>query len=376
MADKPSSPLPALSTAARESILLAPYAMHSDQSAGRRYPEPVHPYRAPYQRDRDRILHSAAFRRLSHKTQVFTGDFGDYHRSRLTHTLETASIARTLGRALRLNEDFIEAAALMHDIGHPPFGHSGEDVLNECLRDEGGFSHNRQALRIVEELERRYPDFPGLNLSLELLQGQQRRVEKSRARERPLLESQVVDAADSIAYDTHDADDALQLGLLTIDELLEIPLWCAAAERVLARYQDLNGGELRRAILHELIDWQVGGLLTQAQLNLQERAIHTPADVYAAPVLIAPDAEMAEKKLELEKFLHARVYRHPRVLEMRDRSTAMLRELFARFVAQPSLLPHGFQARIERAGLRRTVGDYLAGMTDRYLQSEYGRLVR
>ena len=372
----PQTPQPSESdlTAAREAALLAPYAMHSAASAGRKYPEPSHPYRGPFQRDRDRILHSAAFRRLSHKTQVFTGDFGDYHRSRLTHTLETATIARTLGRALRLNEDLIEASALMHDIGHPPFGHSGEDVLNECLRDEGGFSHNRQALRIVEELERRYPDFPGLNLSRELLEGQQRRVEKSAARERPLLEAQVVDAADSIAYDTHDADDALQLGLLTIDELLEIPLWCEAADRVLGRYQNLTGGELRRAILHELIDWQVGGLLSRAEERLAQGDIRTTADVRRSAPLITPEREMAEKKSELEKFLHVRVYRHPRVLQMRTESTGMLRAMFERFVAEPHLLPAGFQARIAKDGLTRTVGDYLAGMTDRYLQREYQRL--
>ena len=362
-------------TAAREAALLAPYAMHSAASAGRRYSEPPHPYRGPFQRDRDRILHSAAFRRLSHKTQVFTGEFGDYHRSRLTHTLETATIARTLGRALRLNEDLIEASALMHDIGHPPFGHSGEDVLAECLRDEGGFSHNRQALRIVEELERRYPDFPGLNLSRELLQGQQLRVEKAAARERPLLEAQVVDAADSIAYDTHDADDALQLGLLTLDELLEIPLWCEAADHVLGRYQNLTGGELRRAILHELIDWQVGSLLSRAEQRLGQGDIHTTADVRRAEPLITPDREMAEKKAELEKFLHVRVYRHPRELQMRTESTAMLRAMFERFAADITLLPVGFQARISQDGLKRTVGDYLAGMTDRYLQREYQRLI-
>src|SRR4051794_25887588 len=203
---------PSEHTIDRERVLLAPYAMHSADSAGRRYAEPGHSYRGPYQRDRDRIIHSAAFRRLSHKTQVFTGEMGDYHRTRLTHTLEVSSIARTIARALRLNEDLVEALALAHDLGHPPFGHSGEDVLDECLHNEGGFNHNAQALRICELLESGYPDFPGLNLTFEVLEGQQHRASKSADSKlqtgqtpSPLLEVQVVDAADSIAYDAHDA---------------------------------------------------------------------------------------------------------------------------------------------------------------------------
>ena len=202
------------------------------QSAGREHPEPEHPYRGAFQRDRDRIVHSAAYRRLSAKTQVFTGEMGDYHRTRLTHTLEVASVARTIGRALALNEDLIEALALVHDLGHPPLGHAGEELLDECLRGEGGFSHNSQALRIVRELEIRYHEFPGLNLTREVLAGQATRVEHDTSQQRPLLEVQVVDAADSIAYDTHDADDALQLGLLSLDELLAPPLWAEAAARV------------------------------------------------------------------------------------------------------------------------------------------------
>jgi len=239
------------SVAVREAALLARYAMHSSESLGRKYSEPGHPYRGPFQRDRDRIVHSSAYRRLSGKTQVFTGDMGDYHRTRLTHTLEVASIARTVGRALALNEDLIEALALVHDLGHPPFGHAGEDVLDDCLKRQGGFSHNRHALRIVEQLETRYRDFPGLNLSREILDGQGARVDKSRAQLRPLLEVQVVDAADSIAYDTHDADDALELGLLSLDEILATPLWSQAARRLKIEYAALEPGELRRAVLHE-----------------------------------------------------------------------------------------------------------------------------
>jgi dGTPase len=260
--------------AQRERALLAPYAMHSADSAGRRYAEPPHPYRGPYQRDRDRILHSAAFRRLSHKTQVFTGEMGDYHRSRLTHTLEVASIARTIARALRLNEDLVEALAMAHDLGHPPFGHSGEEVLDECLQGHGGFNHNAQALRICEILESRYPEFPGLNLTREVLEGQRQRVEKgAQASGSPLLEVQVVDVADSIAYDAHDADDALEIGLLTLAQLLEVPLWHEARERVGRRFANLDDRQLRRAIVHELLDWQVSDVLEVARGELSARQI-------------------------------------------------------------------------------------------------------
>lgn len=198
--------------AERETLLLAPYAMHSIASQGRRYAEPTQAYRGPFQRDRDRIVHSSAFRRLSGKMQVFTGDMGDYHRTRLTHTHEVASIARTIGRTLRLNEDLIEALALFHDIGHPPYGHAGEEALAACLHDHGGFSHNQYALTIAEELEIRYHQFPGLNLSHEVLEGQAMRIDKTRTDSCPLLEVQVVDVADSITYDAHDTDDAINSG--------------------------------------------------------------------------------------------------------------------------------------------------------------------
>ena len=361
--------------AAREALLLAPYAMHSAQSAGRRHPEPPHLYRGPYQRDRDRIVHSAAYRRLSAKTQVFTGDeLGDYHRTRLTHTLEVASVARTVARALRLNEDLVEALALAHDIGHPPFGHSGEDTLRECLAEEGGFNHNRQALRIVEELEVRYPDFPGLNLSLEILAGQQTRFDKDASRPSPLLEVQVVDAADSVAYDTHDADDALELGLVQLDELLALPLWSEAARRVQHRYTALSGSQLRRAVLHELIDWQVGSLLEHTSRRLQSQAPQDAAAVHKLPVLVAPSDELAPLKKELESFLYDRVYRHPLVMSQRVLAQDALRQMFAGYLERPELLPRKFQARAERDGLPRSVCDYLAGMTDRFAWHEFQRL--
>ncbi len=382
-------------TTDRERILLAPYAQHSADSAGRKYPERPHPYRGPYQRDRDRILHCAAFRRLSQKTQVFTGEMGDYHRTRLTHTLEVASIARTMARALRLNEDLVEALALAHDIGHPPFGHSGEDVLDECLREHGGFTHNSQALRIFEVLETRYPEFPGLNLTMEVLEGQRARADKKHGAwsmehgtndstgasnsalptpHSPLLETQVIDVADSIAYDAHDADDSLELGLLRLDELLEVPMWREARERVIVRFADLSARHLRRAVVHEVLDWQVSDVLHVAQHELTARKIGSVADVRQAPTIVRPSPELAEKKTGLETFLFDRVYRHPDVLQKRRHAQQALREMFELLVESPEQLPVKFRRLGERDGVHRATGDYLAGMTDRFALEEHGRL--
>lgn len=359
----------------REALTLAPYAMHSAASAGRKYAEPEHPFRGPYQRDRDRVVHSAAFRRLSAKTQVFTGDLGDYHRTRLTHTHEVAGIARTLGRTLALNEDLIETLALVHDLGHPPFGHAGEDVLDECLRAQGGFSHNAQGVRIVTLLETRYPNFPGLNLSLEVLEGQQHRASKKEpALLRPLLEVQVVDAADSVAYDTHDADDALELKLLTIDDLLQTRLWAHAAGEVKRQYADVRDDELRRAVLRELIDCQVRDLIEQAIARIEAGGIASTDSVRRAAPIVSPSAELAAWKIELEKLLFDRVYRHPDVLAHRTEAQQMLHAMFAAIVARPELLPASFQERIAREGLERTTADYLSGMTDRFARREYERI--
>jgi dGTPase len=362
------------SVEARERSLLAPYAMPSSRSAGREHAEAEHPYRGPFQRDRDRIVHSAAYRRLSSKTQVFTGELGDYHRTRLTHTLEVSSVARTIGRALMLNEDLIEALALVHDLGHPPFGHAGEDALNVRLKSEGGFSHNAQALRIVRELETRYHQFPGLNLTREVIEGQGTRIGPAPAPHRALLEVQVVEAADSITYDTHDADDAMELGLLQLDELLETSLWAAAAKRVWGRTAGLERGELRRAILHELIEWQVGDLLSRAAERLAKEDFKDFEQARAAPPAIAASRELAEQKLELETFLRQRVYRHADVLAHRVQAQSALARMFEGYLAQPELMPERFQRRSHSAGLRRTVGDYLAGMTDRFAMREFERL--
>jgi len=363
----------------REATALGPWAMHAADSAGRVHPEPPHPFRSPFQRDRDRIVHSAAFRRLAHKTQVFTGYHGDYHRSRLTHTLEVTSIARTLARALALNEDLVETLALAHDIGHPPLGHAGEDTLAELLRDQGGFNHNAQALRIMELLESRYPDFPGLNLSREVLDAQATR-KKDGTAPAPLLETQVVDAADSIAYDTHDADDAVELGLVTMDELLALPLVAEAATRVAERHGQLEGAELRHTVLHELVDIQVVELVTRTREMLAAERIDSVDRVRAAWVgpdgrpgrrLVAHAPAVAAGKRELERFLFARVYRSERVLAVREPAQARLSRVFHWYCTHPDEMPAGFRRRADEFGVPRSVGDYIAGMTDRYLERDH-----
>ncbi len=369
---------PPLDWQAREAAILAPWAMRAADSAGRTHPEAPHPFRSPYQRDRDRIVHSAAFRRLAHKTQVFTGYHGDYHRSRLTHTLEVTSIARTLARALGLNEDLVETLALAHDIGHPPLGHAGEDTLADLLRSDGGFNHNAQALRIMEFLEVRYPDFPGLNLSREVLDAQAVRTKDGMA-PAPLLEAQVVDAADSIAYDTHDADDAVELGLVRMEELVELPLVAAAADRVADRHGRLAGTELRHAVLHEIVDEEVAELIRSTRATLEARRINSVAGVRAAFTgadggppgrLVAHTPVVAEGKRQLEKFLFARVYRSDRVVEVRAVAQARLARLFAWYCDHPAALPARFRERAATFGTRRSVADYVAGMTDRFLDRD------
>lgn len=364
--------VPGLQTiAAREALLLAPYAMRSAHARGRKYPEPEHPYRGPFQRDRDRVVHSSAYRRLSGKMQVFTGEMGDYHRTRLTHTHEVASIARTIGRALRLNEDLIEALALFHDIGHPPFGHAGEDALNACLADCGGFSHNRYALTIAEELEARYQSFPGLNLTYEVLESQATRIDKQAAGLLPLLEAQVVDVADSMTYDAHDTDDSVKLGLVTIGELAEIPLIHQTLARVHQRFGALRGELLRKAVVHELIDRQVTDVLQTAGGVLFQRRFETADEARQSGYRLAPSRELTEQKGELESFLYQRVYRHPRLVEVRRQAQDRLRTMFSGYCRRPALLPPEFRARAELVGIRRTVVEYLAGMTDRYCVQQY-----
>lgn len=362
----------------REAALLASFAMHSADSRGRKHPEAEHPYRGPYQRDRDRILHSHAFRRLAGKMQVFTGDMGDYHRTRLTHTHEVASIARTMGRALRLNEDLIEALALFHDIGHPPYGHAGEDALNECLKGHGGFSHNRNALVIAEELEIRYPGFAGLNLSHEVLEGQRTRADKTQAygsatksSPGPLLEVQAVEAADSMTYDAHDSDDAVKLGLVTMEELQETQLGRQAVAVVRGEYANLSEDILRKSVIHALIDRQVSGVLQHSAAFLATCGNLTTDDVRQLDFRIGPPPELAEQKRELERFLYERVYRHPRLVAVRTLAQERLRTMYEGYLRRPELLPSHFQKRIPLAGLERAAGEYLAGMTDRFCEGLY-----
>lgn len=359
--------------AERERQLLASYAMHSADSEGRIYPEAPHPYRGPFARDRDRILHSSAFRRLSGKMQVFTGEMGVYHRTRLTHTFEVASIARTMARVLQLNEDLTEALALMHDIGHPPFGHCGEDVLSECMERQGGFSHNEFALVIVQELEQRYASFPGLNLSRETLAGQDVRAHKAEAAvgRSPMLEVQVVDAADSIAYDAHDVDDALHLGLLSIDELSELQIIGRGLDRIRQRQGTLPNVQLRQSLVHELLDLQVSDLLVVAGEQLEAVQGMQSGEVSDAGVRLHHSETVAAERAELESFLFDAVYRHERLIEVRQAASDRLRKMFDVLVASPNRLPMRFRQRCERVNVEKVVGHYIAGMTDAFCDTQY-----
>ncbi len=359
--------------ALREANLFASYAMHSANSAGRVHAEPDQPYRGPFQRDRDRILHSSAFRRLSGKTQVFTG-LGDYHRTRLTHTMEVSSIARTIGRTLRLNEDLIEALALLHDIGHPPFGHAGEDALNEFLADEVGFSHNQYALTLVEELERPYPGFAGINLSREVLQGQRFRINKTDSTNWPLLEVQTVDLADSISYDAHDMDDAVKLGWLQLDELLELPLVSNCHEAVISQFGNLSDRALRRALVHELINCQVQNVIAEATSALAPFQGTSAAEIQAAKLRFCHSPTMAIQKEALERFLYERLYRHADLVQARREAQHKLSAMADFFCDSPHELPRAYQRRIDQHGERRSVVDYLAGMTDSFCLRQYVRL--
>lgn len=355
----------------RERRILAAYAMFSHQSAGRRHPEPEHPYRGPYQRDRDRILHSSAYRRLSGKMQVFTGEMGDYHRTRLTHTQEVATIARTVGRALQLNEDLIEALALMHDIGHPPYGHAGEDALNDCLKDEGGFSHNRFALTIVEELELRYDGFPGLNLTREVLAGQATRADKSTAGLHRLLEVQLVDAADSMTYDAHDTDDALKLRLVSLGDLRGLSLIDDCLKFVHRQFANLDETLLRKAVVHRLINLQVTDVLRHCGQALKQLRFGSAEEALRSEFRIGPSPDLASQKAELEKFLYQNVYRHPRLVEVRTAAQARIKTLFEGYCRRPELIPSHYQARLKNIGIRRMTVEYIAGMTDRFCEETF-----
>jgi dGTPase len=379
-----------------EDQLLAPYAMKAKHSRGRAHDEAEANYRGAYrgiyQRDRDRIVHSTAFRRLEYKTQVFVNHEGDNYRTRLTHTLEVAQIARGIARSLRLNEDLTEAVALAHDMGHTPFGHSGEDALRELMAGHGGFEHNTHGLRIVDWLERRYPGFPGLNLTHEVRECISKHVTRHDNPPpgalgpggMPLLEGQVVDAADEIAYDNHDVEDGLLAGIITPEQLQEVALWREAVERANEAFRGLPHPPLPHQVVTFLINRLVSDLLENSVRQIAEQGVRSTDDVRACPAkLIGFSDAIRPKKQELEQFLFENLYRHYRVQRMATKAHRFLTEMFREYVTRPDQLPPPCQAQIggEVAGGRsaedaqyRVVCDYIAGMTDRFAQEEYKRL--
>jgi len=365
-----------------ERTALASVAQKSGESRGRQHGEPSHAYRTEFQRDRARIIHSRAFRRLEYKTQVFLNGTGDHLRTRLTHSIEVASISRTIARALRLNEDLAEAIALAHDLGHPPFGHSGEEMLAECMRDHGGFDHNRQSVRVVELLETPYPDFPGLNLAFEVREGLRKHERpykfptlSGEEYDCPALEGQVADLADEITYYSHDLDDALDFEILTLARLEENEVWSTSHRAVLARYTDVREPELHKLIIREIIDREVHDLVATSAESIAKSGVQSADDVrrQIAPLIRYSD-ELAEANRALRKFLYQNVYYHPRVAEVNQRACEMLRRVFEAYLADPDRLGEGATRRVEKEGLHRTVCDYIAGMTDRYVMEEYARI--
>jgi dGTPase len=362
----------------REEATLAPYAARSGRSAGRKHAEAEHPYRTAFQRDRDRVIHSAAFRRLAYKTQVFVNHEGDYYRTRLTHSTEAAQVSRTIARALGLNEDLCEVVALGHDLGHTPFGHSGQDALDECMKEHGGFEHNRQSLRVVELLERRYPGFPGLNLTFETRESIRKHGWPPRGPVEPeygpgqsaLLEAQLVDVADSIAYDAHDIDDSVKAGLLEERQLASLEVWRRATEG-----SPLEGEMRIRAGVRQLIDMEVTDLVETTLANVARLKLDSVEAVRAAKepaVRFSPG--MDRLKRELQHFLGQNVYRHFRVLMMAEKARRFITELFGAYTGNPAQLPPRFREWGREVGVPRAVADYIAGMTDRYAMRTYERL--
>ncbi|RSZ55410.1 deoxyguanosinetriphosphate triphosphohydrolase [Massilia atriviolacea] len=366
---------------------LAPYAVHSETARGRRHPETSHASRSQFQRDRDRIIHCSAFRRLEYKTQVFLNHEGDMFRTRLTHSLEVAQVGRSMARNLRLNEDLVEALALAHDLGHTPFGHVGQDVLDECMKDHGGFEHNLQSLRVVDELEEHYGAFDGLNLMFDTREGILKHCSLTNARllgpvaqrfidrTQPSLEAQLTNLADEIAYNSHDIDDGLRSGLITIAQLEEVDFFARRWHDVQKAYPGLSG---RRAIyetLRRLITVLADDLIETSGVLLAEAA---PADVDAvragAPLIRFSDP-MRKDATELKRFLRANLYRHFKVNRMRVKASRIVRELFEAFMAEPVLLPPDYQlASGDLTRQARKIADYIAGMTDRYAIREHRRI--
>jgi dGTPase len=373
---------------------VAPYAASDTTSRGRLHREPAPQYRSGYQRDRDRIIHSTAFRRLEYKTQVFVNHEGDLFRTRLTHSLEVAQIARSIARVMRLNEDLTEAIALAHDLGHTPFGHAGQDALNRCMADFGGFEHNLQSLRVVDKLECRYAEFDGLNLTFETREGILKHCPAHLARDlgdmgtrflerrQPTLEAQVNNLADEIAYNNHDVDDGIRAGLITMEQLLEIDLFRRGHDEVRGRYPELDPKRTRHEVIRRMINGLVGDLVDTSLERIRGADPRHPDDVRTrSEPLIGFSAQMRSDSLELKRFLRQHLYRHEQVVHMTRRAARTIQFLFSAYMEDTRLLPGEHQRQAERlaeqhgtAGRARAVADYIAGMTDRFAIAEYERL--
>jgi dGTPase len=366
-----------------ESQTLASYAVHSKDSKGRLHPEEEADFRPRFQRDRERILHTTAFRRLEYKTQVFINHEGDYYRTRLTHTLEVAQIGRSVARSLGLNEDLVETICLAHDLGHPPFGHSGESALSRLMKDFGGFNHNSQSLRIVTMLEARYPDFSGLNLSWEVLEGMVKHetdYDIAEAKQfnpelRGHLEAQIANLADDLAYTSHDLDDGLRSGMITPNQLDGIAIWEIINESIGRRRSETLDSLSRHQIIRRLINFEVTDLIQSTDRYLRRSNVKTALDVQKLPFNVAGFSEdMYRHNRELKDFLFSNLYRHYRVVRMAAKSEIIVTELFNIYQANPKTLPTEVQEFIPERGLERTICDYIAGMTDRFAIDEYKRL--
>jgi dGTPase len=367
---------------ARERQTLAAYAALASETKGRAYPQAEHPLRTAFQRDRDRVIHSAAFRRMEYKTQVFLPREGDHLRTRLTHTMEVAQIARTLARCLRVNEDLTEAIALAHDLGHTPFGHSGEDALNDLLADRGGFNHNRQSLRVVDLLEQRYAEYPGLNLSYEVREGIAKHETKVTIihpdfdpKLRPTLEASLVDIADEIAYNGHDVDDGIRAGLISLKEVGDLSICTDDSQEFVSPLRGRRGFDLlsedqkRHAVVRYLVNLMATDVLNETERQLRKLAIGDLASLRGAPEKVCRySSALAASVEELKSFLHTKVYRHPILIEMSQRAQEILRTLFARFSQDSSLMPKRFQEMLLTEERDIVIADYIAGMTDRYAQ--------
>ncbi|HUX73450.1 MAG TPA: deoxyguanosinetriphosphate triphosphohydrolase [Steroidobacteraceae bacterium] len=373
---------------------LAAYAAHEDQSRGRRYTEPKPSYRSEYQRDRDRIVHSTAFRRLVYKTQVFVNHEGDLYRTRLTHSLEVAQIARTVAQAIRLNEALAEAICLAHDLGHTPFGHAGQDALNECMMDFGGFEHNLQSLRVVDELEEHYAEFNGLNLTFECREGILKHCSYKNAitlgdvgerfinRQQPGLEAQLANFADEIAYNNHDVDDGIRAGLISVEELSAVPLFDLYYREVRALHPQIAGRRLIHEVLRRMINRLVTDLIDSSAARLRDSGVASIHEVRVrGAFLVGFSDATGTLNQELKSFLRERVYKHYKVQRMTLKARRVVRELFDAFFADPGLMPDEHRVTGSRreaaqgpAGRARAVADYIAGMTDRYAILEHRRL--